>query len=428
MGENSPPLVFLSVCKRWREIAMSSSTLWSTLNVDACDLKAVRIMFRWLQFANKQPLSITFFAKWHCTMADLAIAILLEHQAYWFEVDIHWGLGDAAPLLTNPFTSNNAPLLQRFAITTNLQDSDELENKVDARLSKLLTGSTNLRTFEWSLQHNMDPGEFPIRLADIPFNNLCHLKLGCRMAFSYCLDILRRTPLLESCVLIHVEDERVHASLGIVQLPKLSSLCVKTTCDMSDFLDALDLPSLQRLQLVFRKYESDDVDDLEADQDEFADWPHAAFLSFLQRSACPLKELTLATSVVEDQLLEYLPLVSPALETLSLTGTLGWACIDQRAITELTILPGSSTAVLCPKLRALTLDNCFADTLNDNSVADMIQSRLLHTAAAGDGRPLKVFLAAYTPFLDSEDWRRLEVLRLRFGRTAKLTFAKLDEM
>ncbi|KAF7981235.1 hypothetical protein HWV62_34595 [Athelia sp. TMB] len=400
--------------------------MWSTLIVNVRNFKDVRMMSRWLQFADKHPLSITLFANGDCTIADLAVDVLLERQAYWFQIDLHWGLGDSAPLLAHSFTPKNAPILQRFTISTNLQDSGTLESAVDARLGNLLASSTDLRTFEWSLQYVTLPFD-PIRLTGIPFNNLRHLKLGCCMAFSSCLDILRRTPLLETCDLIHVEYVHNSSSPDIIQLPGLTSLCVKTTRDMSGFLDALVLPSLQRIELVFRVYDSYELDWLDATEDDFDEWPHAAFQSLLQRSECPLKELNLATSATADQLLEYLLLVSPTLETLSLRGALGWACVDYHAITQLTILPDSSAAVLCPKLRTLKLDDCFLGTLPQNSVADLIQSRLVHTAAEGNGEPLEVYLAARSASVDREDWRRLAVLHMRSAAKVKMTIIKVDE-
>ncbi|KAF7981231.1 hypothetical protein HWV62_34587 [Athelia sp. TMB] len=423
MHRNSPPLVFLSVCKRWRQIAKSSSALWSTLKVEADDLKDVRMMSRWLQFADEQPLSITLFASWNRRIADLAIDVLLERQAYWVQVDLHWCMPDCAPLLAHSFTSNNAPLLQRFSISTDLHERGKLENIVDAGLGKLLTGSTDLRTFEWSLQFTTAP-ESAIDLAGIPFNNLRHLKLGCCMAFPRCLDILNRTPLLESCDLIHVEyfdDPSMHAT---IQLPKLRSLCVKTDCPMDDFLDALTLPSLQRIEVAFRIYDTGELDDEDVEAAMFPGWPHAAFLSLLQRSACPLEELSLGTPVSADELLQYLPLVSPTLRTLSLGGTF-WACVDHRVLAQLTVRPHSSVAVPCPKLRTLRLDACFVPALPQNAVADLVQSRLVHAAAAGDGVPMEVDLTADTGAVHDDDWRRLEVLRMRSAGKARMTITQL---
>ncbi|KAF7980792.1 hypothetical protein HWV62_36865 [Athelia sp. TMB] len=434
MSERSPPLVFLAVCRQWRHLAMGHPVLWSTLRVRPSSLNDIGMMIRWLQFAHQQPLTIQLFAGDDWEIADLALDVLMEHQACWFHIELIWEMHEIAPLLAHEFApAHHAPLLQTFRIFTNLADSPNLENAVDARLGKLLSGSPALHLFEWSYELSCTSPASPIHLPNVPFSNLHHLRLGCQMEFSCCIEIMRQMPLLETCDLLNVWDgfgDHDHTTASALRLQHLHSLCIKTDGDMSSFLDKLVLPALRRLEVVFRLYNPDQRDGSVDDErrDVFDPWPHAEFLSFLQRSACPLEELDLVTSVDESELLQYLPIVSSTLHTLSLRGKLGWTCIDHRALSLLTIIPGGSRTVLCPNLRTIRLEDCIKKAeLPNGSVANMVQSRLILAAASRNQQPLDFYLAAPNDFLDWEDWRRLYVLSKRSAGRLKISLHELPD-
>ncbi|KAF7980791.1 hypothetical protein HWV62_36863 [Athelia sp. TMB] len=434
MSETSPPLVFLAVCRQWRQLASGNPALWSTLRACTSNLNDICMMSRWLRFADKQPLTIRLFTEVEDSVdaiADLAVDVLMEHQAHWLHVELNWEMSDVAPLLAHTFApSHHAPLLQTFRIFTHLGLDAHFQNVVDARLGRLLAGSPDLRAFEWSYIVPGRPAS-PIHLLDIPFSNLRHLKLGCRMVFSCCIDILCRMPFLESCELVNVSVSRSmghnHATTGVLRLQHLHSLCIKTNADMTSFLDNLVLPSLRRIEIVFRLFDVDEPDGPDESEDLFEHpWPHAEFLSFLRRSACPLEELNLVTSVTEDELVQYLSIISSTLHTLFLRGKLGWASIDHHALSVLTAFPGVAELVLCPNLRTIRLDDCIVNgQLPNGCVADMIQSRLKLAVAAKSQRPLEVFLAAPKNFVDLEDWRRLYVLSKRSEGRLKMSLLKL---
>lgn len=412
---------------------MRDSALWSTFSARTTCLNDVGIMTRWLRFAKHQPLTIRLLTSDIYKIADLVLDVLMEHQRQWFDIELCWEVSESPPLLAKTFAlAYAAPLLQRFKLLTDMGNCGYLENDVDAELGKLLTNSPNLRTFEWSIIKTTSP-ETPIHLQDISFVNLRHLTLSCSMRFSCCLDILRRMPLLESCELTNTNHDHSHDAdhpmAEVIHLHHLRSLCIKTRGDMSSFLDKLNLPSLQRIEIVFRVYETDELDGFVEDEAQwFSEWPHVAFLSLLQRSACPLEVLNLATSVTENQLVQYLMIVSPTLHTLRLRGKLGWACIGDYAISSMTAYPDDTEDVLCPNLRAITFHDCIiSDTLNDGFMADMIQSRLILRATGGNEEPLEVILATPINFLDVTDWRRLHVLRRRSAGKLNLSLHELNE-
>ncbi|KZP14084.1 hypothetical protein FIBSPDRAFT_1049029 [Athelia psychrophila] len=421
----SPPMVFLSVCKRWRQIAMRTPALWSTFDASIESIDDVFEMTRWLKLADQHPLSISLDTGLDQDLADLAMDVLLEHQSSWSKIHIHWGPDETAPLLANTFTTKGAPLLQEFKIFTDFyyEGEDDMDGKTDARLGKLLKYSHQIHTFEWQTGHSIVANDVsPIHLAGIPFTRLRHLKLDYMMAFDCCLEVMRRAPLLESCEFTFVGNHCTH-NLDQVHLPHLHSLYVRTDRYMEDFLNGLVLPSLRCIKIEFRAtLPYDDVDC--EDPDMLPAWPHVAFLSLIQRSSCPLEELYFVAPITEDQLIEYLQILSPTLTTITLRGKHGWSNIDHRLLGLLTHEQAGSDAVLCPNLRKISFDDC-SMMLPENSMADMIQSRVIFTDTSGCNPAFEVCLVGPENFICENDWRRLKVLSKRSAGKANITLKML---
>ncbi|KZP33955.1 hypothetical protein FIBSPDRAFT_847087 [Athelia psychrophila] len=192
---------------------------------------------------------------------------------------------------------------------------------------------------------------------------------------------------------------------------------------MEDFLNGLVLPSLRCIKIEFRAtLPYDDVDC--EDPDMLPAWPHVAFLSLIQRSACPLEELYFVAPITEDQLIEYLQNLSPTLTTITLRGKHGWSNIDQRLLGLLTHEQAGSDAVLCPNLRKISFDDC-SMMLPENSMADMIQSRVIFTDTSGCNPAFEVCLVGPENFICENDWRRLKVLSKRSAGKANITLKML---
>lgn len=401
---------------------MCTPALWSTLEACIGSMDDVFKMTRWLKFADQRPLSISLDTGPDQDLADLAMDVLLDHQKSWSKIDISWEPDSSVPLFANTLET---PLLQEFKIFTNFyyECEDDMDGITDARLSKLLKYSHQIHTFEWQTAQFITEASSPIHLGAIPFTHLRHLKLGCRMAFECCLEVMFRTPLLESCEFTFVENDCAH-DLDLVHLPHLHSLYVRTDRDMEDFLNALVLPSLRCIKIEFREALSDDTGT--EDSAMFEPWPHAAFLSLIQRSSCPLEELNFVAPIVEDQLIEYLQHLSSTLTTIILRGKLGWSNIDRRVLGLLTHEQAGSDAVLCPHLLEISFDDC-SMSLAKNSMVDMIQSRVIFTNTSGCSPVFKVYLAGPENFICESDWRRLRVLSRRFAGNANITLRVLPE-
>ncbi|KAJ7506870.1 hypothetical protein B0H11DRAFT_245559 [Mycena galericulata] len=56
-----PPMVFVQICQSWRNIALSTPSLWTSIRVERPSLKFVNFLEIWLERARNLPLSIVLF-------------------------------------------------------------------------------------------------------------------------------------------------------------------------------------------------------------------------------------------------------------------------------------------------------------------------------------------------------------------------------
>lgn len=87
----------------------------------------------------------------------------------------------------------------------------------------------------------------------------------------------------------------------------------------------------------------------------------AAFMFFLDRSACTITDLALTVPISEPDLVFYLRHVAPTLQTLSLLTN--------------SVSPYGELMELSPKLRTISFDDCMSDILGDRFLSNMIESR-----------------------------------------------------
>ncbi|KAJ7506883.1 hypothetical protein B0H11DRAFT_2323538, partial [Mycena galericulata] len=56
-----PPMVFVQICQSWRNIALSTPSLWTSIRVERPSTKFVKFLEIWLERARNLPLSIVLF-------------------------------------------------------------------------------------------------------------------------------------------------------------------------------------------------------------------------------------------------------------------------------------------------------------------------------------------------------------------------------
>lgn len=78
MLQRRAPIVFLSVCRRWRQIAMNLPGLWASLQVSPTNMDHIQRMTTWINLAGHSPLSISLTCR-RPTISDCALDLILRH-------------------------------------------------------------------------------------------------------------------------------------------------------------------------------------------------------------------------------------------------------------------------------------------------------------------------------------------------------------
>ncbi|KAK7048976.1 hypothetical protein R3P38DRAFT_2606873 [Favolaschia claudopus] len=308
---NVPPILFLRVCRLWRDIALATPMLWTKIKIDTspCGPNHLGLCAMRLERARGLPLSVTLR-----------------------------GL-----------------------------------HKLDQNLQDLLAQySPQLKDLTLMIDVSLVKGSNPDILWKMPERSLPSLKtLSIEPAGYYTflgyigewLDILRAAPGLSHCEMVNTFDNPgepppqplMHASLECMHLGERGALDLGRTFGSNSLaiLQYLTLPALKVLT----------VSEL--------DIAHEAFLAFLSRSSPPLESLEMTLSHqepwLESVVSRFLPLI-PQLVTLDL------AAIDGDPILPFVEFLASSSEVL-PHLRTIVFRINAAKNIHYSRLLSMLKCR-----------------------------------------------------
>lgn len=417
----SAPLIMTRVCRYWKELALSVPGLWANFSAQPeCD-HDIALMTSWLRLSGSYALSI--FLRVDCAdgIAASALDLIMQYKTRWKHVTLDWQLDDVVPRF---LTSDGVvappvrlPLLESFVIQTSFDiDMGELDNEVATHLDSLLVEAPRLRQFHWdALQFytDMDPAQFTLA----HFTSLTDLKLACLLSMDDCIEILGRTPLLESCSFNYVRMESLipHVSLltpapsegELLVLPRLHSLFIDTDCDISPFFNALTLPALRRVAIDF----CHNIGDLDSPylQDDFHDWPQTVFMNFLHRSQCKIEALSLCLPIFERDLGRLLKWCAGTLERVNITGKVDWDLVHEPTLRLLTHRLDHGKAVF-PVLSHIRLYDCILHPLPPLALADMVHS---HFSRPGG---VNISISIRPELLEAVDEKRLAAIQTQCGK------------
>lgn len=346
-------LIFCQICSAWREIAITTARLWTSIRISVSADKFNNQML-WLQTVCDRS-------------GTLPLSVMLDYRAY---LDV---------LSVTPITTlvRYFPRIQQLTLKLSRRCCQMLNNFPTASLP--LLESCTLSSFEGPLDQ---PGFITVfetapRLRRVTFFDLylyktlrlppllTNLNLICDMTPAECLGILNRCPDLQEFskpdLYAPFPDEQYPDSAILLQLRTIH-INIGVRSDGELFFDHLTVPSLIDLGLGVATSDMDEC------------WPHSSFMSLLSRSRFSLQRLTLGFLDMDTQEL---------FECLQALPSLSYVCfqeddfVDHRLLNALIFVEGGSDN-LVPKLDtflAIDLLDPLGMSPIENSFMDMVESR-----------------------------------------------------
>ncbi|KAJ7878196.1 hypothetical protein B0H13DRAFT_1722370 [Mycena leptocephala] len=240
------PSFLCRICRRWRDIALSTPVLWSTMQLELDEPtlypQQLRILEAWLQRSGSCPLSISLEREedYSEISASVFVDAVFRHSARWLDMEF------ILPSRDLRFVEGDMPLLQDLRFGPSPEDADEA--LLLAAPIVAFQHAPSLRDVELSVAFN----PFAIHL---PWASITTL-----VAYLYAeetVEILRHSQALVDC------EITLYPSLGpadltiIPPLQHLASLTLKEpicylgdgTRNIINLLNALTLPALRRFEI-----------------------------------------------------------------------------------------------------------------------------------------------------------------------------------
>ncbi|KAJ6490710.1 hypothetical protein C8R47DRAFT_1123300 [Mycena vitilis] len=291
------PLILCGICRRWRDVAISTPALWNSLQIDlgsSNERQTVDFHKMWLSRARTTPLSLKLCLH-HRVPGGFEISLLstingLSRQ--WKNIDF-----EAPDVASFVFPAKGSfPLLEKLRITS-------VDNLSNAEFLITFCNAPRLREVEVSKYHPHIP---------IPWHQLTTFRASDIEALD-CVDIIRNSSNLVEAFFV-VRGQPTTLPVSIVKHSRLEFLALDIcydydapdldSLDVLPVLGCLEIPSLRSLSLEFPERSPDtDV---------------SPFVSFMSRSFAQLRILGLsympATTVDLIRCLK----VTPTVELLAL--------------------------------------------------------------------------------------------------------------
>ncbi|KAJ6487102.1 hypothetical protein C8R47DRAFT_1320722 [Mycena vitilis] len=229
----APPLLLAQICRDWREIALGTSELWSSVDIAFIEQVtteakegAVLTIETWLSRAKGQPLSLTVRSQRHeIPLSVILLICAAAPRIHTLELDLSENDFDTIKQKQVAF-----PGLQRLALAPPL--AQEYPAIIFMERAPSLT--------------NLTVDAIPIPLLS---PSLTTLEIRHRMPFSSLLDLFRQCPKLLDLT-VHVDHPSQLEDQSPTTLPFLRSLAI---VGLTRF-DFLTLPALRRLTLGYNAY------------------------------------------------------------------------------------------------------------------------------------------------------------------------------
>ncbi|KAJ7154228.1 hypothetical protein C8R46DRAFT_1227834 [Mycena filopes] len=337
---SSAPLVLCQVCQRWREVALSTPRLWSSLALEMQLAKKrkgyVELYQDWLSRARSTPLSLALLDADDDDAAPGNVIPLLQTVArlspQWQNVDVDLGVAVARFL---KFSSGKHCIDPVFPLLENLSIAGHTTTAL-SDLSISFCNAPKLRAIVAPVYHT-------VRAMRFPWAQITTVRTG-DILLGHCLEILGNAPRLVSCT-FEVRDDGSALPTSIISLPDLESLTLAGMLVLDAgriplaVLACIQTPALKNLTLQFSYFYGSHAWN--------QPWDITPFLSFLSRSSAsnrppsvvhlrlePLRIVDRATLFAQ---LTGVPDFLPKLETLDLFSSIhtGVTLVDPALIVKM---------------------------------------------------------------------------------------------
>ncbi|KAF8328969.1 hypothetical protein F5887DRAFT_334755 [Amanita rubescens] len=384
MLTSNAPLLLCLVCSSWRELALATPKIWTTVGIvirgrhmDSQDVSAAaHIITTWLKRSGALPLTLSLdynpyyhnCAKDH-TRARLAfIEVILSvfgvHSSRWQDVNLS--------LCETPSVSwpqlGNLPLLQAFHFDGQLQNVINLTLNGCPRLTRL-------------------SGSYPVVALtnpQIPWSQISYLHISSKISLFDASEAIRLCPQLEefqASLDIPLDQDSRLPRTPIVENHRLRTLRI-ASADHSPLFSSLTLPSLRGI--TFRTRDPNTPFFL----------GFSSLLDLFTRSNCRLDAIRLYDCALWGsdvlQLIEHKSLET--VQALCIDNCRNHPMFTDDVLIRLTNFPPAHACrTLLPKLTRLTLGSCVALDASPRTLGKMIHSRRCLWQEHGTER-LQVFL------------------------------------
>jgi F-box-like len=250
-----------SICRRWREVALRTSSLWSDIIVDTDRTgdrgvqrrDMLRELFRRTGVSRPISLQITSYCSPLSEFTETILPIILPTSNRWINLRL---------LLSGDKIQSLSPIKGALSSLKSL----EIE-------SGMLYEACDVFDVAPRLFHvNVDLWEGDITL---PWTQLTDVSVGRNLSFGCCLNILSDCPNLVSCtfrVMRRIEESSLRFRTGLLHHVHLRNLKLETYVNPSAFFDCLSIPELCTFHIIHKVY----------DVGSF----YASAANFLLRSSC----------------------------------------------------------------------------------------------------------------------------------------------
>jgi len=230
------PLLLAQICRRWREIVLSTPRLWNSLCVvehlleELIPFNRILLIKVWLSRSGNLPLSISINGFHNSTNPQDLMDVLIPFASRWSNLALHLPQPLVEWLLCNSDVSTSPLETLSLTITTSLVEGNPL---------MFTPTASRLRNITVSVDSLIPP------LLKFPWSQLTELRSGGILEMQYCFDIFRLCPSLTHLSLRNIQDPSDAAGRPVVTMPRLSWLELGAWHSaLGPLLDNLAVPSL----------------------------------------------------------------------------------------------------------------------------------------------------------------------------------------